>query len=71
MGLMDKATDAASEHPDKVDSGIDKGSDYADDKTGGKHTDQIDSAGDKARDSLGGDGSKESAAKNDAGQASE
>ncbi len=53
MGFMDKAKDLAGDHPDKVDSGIEKGSDYADDKTGGKHTDTIDKGEDQVRDRLG------------------
>ncbi len=60
MGLMDefkdKADDAkkfAGEHADKIADGIDKGADVVDDKTGGKYTDKIDSAAEKAKDALG------------------
>lgn len=45
----DKAGDYAREHPDKVDSGIEKGGQTADSRTGGKHSDQIDTGVDKAK----------------------
>ncbi len=59
--VTDKARDVATEHGDKIDDGIDKAADLADDKTGGKHTDKIDKAADTAKgmvDKLEGDGSK-------------
>ena len=37
MGIFDKAKDALGDHPDQVDSGIDKAADFADDRTGGAH----------------------------------
>ena len=45
-GLTGKAADLAVEHQDKIDDAVDKAADIADDKTGGKHTDTIDSAAD-------------------------
>ncbi|HEV7864904.1 MAG TPA: antitoxin [Acidimicrobiia bacterium] len=46
MGIMDnmrdKAQDAAGEHGDKLDEGMDKAGDMAKEKTGGKHDDKID-----------------------------
>lgn len=59
MGFMDKdkLSDAAEQHGDKIDQGIDKGSDVADEKTGGKHSEQIDQGADRLRegvDDLGG-----------------
>ncbi len=54
MGFMDKAKGTVDDHSDKIDSGIDKGGDTVDSKTGGKYSDQIDSGGDKARDGLDG-----------------
>jgi hypothetical protein len=54
MSLFDKAKDAASNNPDKVDQGLDKGSDFAKSKTEG-HDEQIDQASQKARDQLGND----------------
>ncbi len=44
---------AARDNPDKVNSGIEKGGDFADDKTGGKHTDKIDKGEDQVGDRLG------------------
>jgi antitoxin protein of toxin-antitoxin system len=56
--LKDKlglAKEKARQHPDQVDSGIDKASQTADSKTGGKYSDKIDTGGDKAKDAMGGD----------------
>ncbi|MDO5619342.1 antitoxin [Kocuria sp.] len=46
-GFADKAKQAASDNPDAVN----KGADFANDKTGGKYEDQIN----QAKDSLNGD----------------
>ena len=51
-GLKDKAVDLAKEHDDKIDEGIDKAADYADDATKGKYTDKIDDAAEKAKDAY-------------------
>ena len=55
MGFLDdakklagKAEELAAEHSDQVKQGLDKVEDLADKATGGKYTDQIESAGDKA-----------------------
>ncbi|KHE74873.1 hypothetical protein AS25_03415 [Kocuria marina] len=53
-GLADKAKDAAGNHQDKVDQGIDKAGDAVDDKTGHKFEGQVDQGQDAARDRLGG-----------------
>lgn len=60
MGLLDKfkkakdqAEDLATEHGDKIADGVDKATDVADDKTGGKYTDhleKVDDMADKLRD---------------------
>ena len=62
MRFLDKfkkqAQDLAEDHGDKIENGIDKVAEIADDKTGGKYSDQIDSGADKAKDvvdGLGGD----------------
>ncbi len=52
MSFMDKAKDALRDHDDKVDQGLDKAGDVADDKTGNKYSDKIDSGTDKAREGL-------------------
>lgn len=50
MGFLDKAKDALQGKGDEAADLIDKAADAVDDKTGGKHTDQIDTAADKAKD---------------------
>ena len=44
------------DHQDKADEGIDKARDMADEKTGGKYGDKLDSAADKGKDALGNKG---------------
>jgi hypothetical protein len=48
-GLADKAKDLAGDHADEVEDGIDKAADFADDKSGGKYEEQIDSGADAAK----------------------
>ena len=50
MGLMDTLRSALKGKGKQVESGIDKVADVVDDKTGGKHTDKIDDAAEKAKD---------------------
>ncbi len=59
MGIMDKRDEfldkgkqMASEHGDKVDQGIDKAAEFADEKTGGKYSDKIDQGADRAKDAT-------------------
>ena len=58
MGIFDSAKDKASEfaqdNPDKLDQGVEKAGDFADDKTGGQHADQIDKGQDLAHEKLDG-----------------
>jgi len=49
MGIMDKAKDAAGEHGDKIDEGLDKAGDMAKDKAPDQHDDKIDKGVDKAQ----------------------
>jgi len=42
MGIFDKAKDVIGQHSDKVEEGIAKISDLADEKTGHQHSDRID-----------------------------
>jgi MT0933-like antitoxin protein len=64
VGLMDKVRGMFGQHGDKVDQGIDKAGDVADDKTGGKYTGQVDKGQDAAKDGIdkmtgeGGDGAR-------------
>ncbi len=55
MGIFDKAKQFAEDNPDKVNQGIDKAGDLVDERTGGKHSEQVDKAQDAARKHLGGD----------------
>lgn len=54
MGLFDKMKNAAEkaidDHPDQIADAIDKATDIADDRTGGKHHDKLEQADEKARD---------------------
>jgi hypothetical protein len=50
MGLLDTLKKALRGKGKQIDSAIDKVADVADDKTGGKHTEKIDDAADKAKD---------------------
>lgn len=52
----DKAKDLAEDHPDQAKQGVDKAGDFADDKTGGKYSDQIDTGQEKVGDAFGGGG---------------
>ena len=56
MGFLDKAkqmlTGKVDEHGDQIAQGIDKAADVADEKTGGRYTDKIDTGAEKAKDSL-------------------
>lgn len=72
MGMFDKfkskATDAASEHGDKVEDGLDKAGDAASGATGGKFDDQIETGKDKASEYLGtGGGGDEQGAADEGG----
>lgn len=48
--LKDKAQSFLQEHGDKIDSGIDKASDFVEDKTGGKVN--LDKAADALKDGI-------------------
>jgi hypothetical protein len=39
-------------HKDQTKQGVDKAADIADEKTGGSHTEQIDSAAEKGKDAV-------------------
>lgn len=56
MGFFDrfkrKTTDAVDDHGQKIGDGVDKAAGMADDKTGGKHSQQTDTGADKAKDTL-------------------
>ena len=56
MGMMDemkdKAQDAIGEHGDKIDEGMDRAGDFADEKTGGDHREQIDKGVDRGKEAI-------------------
>lgn len=53
-GMMGKGKEVAADHEDAVQDGIDKAADMADDKTGGKYSDQIDTGAEKAKEVVEG-----------------
>lgn len=50
---LNKAKGFADDNPDKVEKGIDTGSDQLKERTGGKHDEHIDRGSDAAKDRLG------------------
>lgn len=52
MGLLDKAKDMLKGNTDKVKEGIDKAGDMIDEKTGGKFSEHIETAEEKAGELL-------------------
>ena len=54
VGIFDKfkkkAAEVAEDHGDRIETGIDKAADFADDKTGGKYSDKIESGSEAAKD---------------------
>jgi hypothetical protein len=50
MGLLDTLKKALKGKEKQVEAGIDKAADVVDDKTGGKHTEKIEDAAEKAKD---------------------
>jgi hypothetical protein len=57
--LLDKAKKLAGMHPDEVNKGVDQAEHVADEKTGGKHSSQVQEAGDRAEGYLGTQGQGE------------
>lgn len=52
-GFMDKAKDLAEQNDDKVDQGLEKAGDFADEKTGGGYSERIDRGVDFAQERTG------------------
>jgi hypothetical protein len=50
--MKDKAQDAIGEHGDKIDEGMDRAGDFADEKTGGDHREQIDKGVDRGKEAI-------------------
>ncbi|GGW46684.1 hypothetical protein GCM10010503_24290 [Streptomyces lucensis JCM 4490] len=53
MSFMDKIKGMLKGHEGTADKGIDKGGDYADQRTGNKYQSQVDTAQDRMRDEFG------------------
>lgn len=49
MSMVDKVKDMLHRHPDKAKTGVDKAGDMADQRTGGKYADKVDTAQDQAK----------------------
>ena len=48
MSFMEKVKGMLGQHPDKAQQGVDRAGDMVDERTGGKHARQVDTAQDKA-----------------------
>ena len=51
--FVEKAKDMADQHDDKVDQGLERGGDMADERTGGQHGEHIDKGVDMAQERTG------------------
>jgi hypothetical protein len=54
MSILDKAKGLIGKNRDKAKGGVDQGAKVVDQKTGGAHTDKIDTAADKTKDAIDG-----------------
>lgn len=56
MGFLDrfkkKATEVVDDQGDTIGAGLDRASDFVDDKTGGKYDDKLDAGVEQAKDAL-------------------
>ena len=52
MGLLDKAKAWVGGNKSQAHSAVDKGADIADDRTGGKYTEKIDTGAEKASEQI-------------------
>ncbi|MET9804860.1 antitoxin [Streptomyces sp. NPDC006368] len=59
MSVMDKLKHMLKGHGEQTGKGIDKGGDYVDDKTQGKHSGHVDTAQDRLKDQYGRDPGQE------------
>ncbi|MGW3628510.1 antitoxin [Streptomyces sp. NPDC000880] len=55
MSMMDKLRSMLKGHEEQADKGVDRAGDFADDKTGGKHSRQVDTGQDKLKEQHGAD----------------
>ena len=52
MSILDKAKGLIGKNRNQAKGGVDKGAGVVDKKTGGAHTDKIDTAADKTKDAI-------------------
>ena len=52
--LLDKAKELLTRHDDKVDKGLDKAAEQADQRTGPQHTEHVEKGAQAAKDRTGG-----------------
>ncbi|GAA1339837.1 antitoxin [Saccharothrix algeriensis] len=50
--LKNKAKDALGQHGDKAEQGVDRASGVVDERTGGKHSEQVQQGAEKAKEGL-------------------
>ncbi|GLW71427.1 kanamycin biosynthetic protein [Kitasatospora phosalacinea] len=59
MSVMDKLKQMLKGHEDQASRGIDKAGDFADEKTQGKYSGQVDTAQDRLKEQLGNEGTQD------------
>ncbi|BCR81249.1 antitoxin [Arachnia rubra] len=52
MGIFDNIGEQVAQHGEAIDQAIEKGAGFIDEKTGGKHSDQISQAADFVKDKV-------------------
>ena len=52
MGFLDRLKEMAGKHSDKVDEGVTRAADEIDERTGGKYSEQIDQAEERAKEAM-------------------
>lgn len=52
MGIFDNIGEQVAQHGEAIDQAIEKGAEFIDEKTGGKHSDQISQAADFVKDKV-------------------
>ncbi|WP_269856697.1 antitoxin [Streptomyces sp. RPT161] len=55
MSMLDKLKGLLKGHEDQARTGVDKAGDYADEKTQGRYSGQVDTGQEKLREQFGGD----------------
>ena len=58
MSIVDKVKQMLGQHPDQAKQGVERAGDMIDERTGGKYSDKIDKAQEKAGDYIEGEGDR-------------